>query len=155
MSGLLLTWIIGYEGLLICISQRYRVYVGGVVQSAWRSIGVPFVIAARRAVVRLAHFNQNVFCRFILRYLRSKMDGWYRGEDPISYQFLNRTFGVTPPWYAIWMRFYYFRKPHLSYVHPQYTIAEMSQNPNQWAQTCICTMRGIISLHFTLHVPLY
>ena len=54
-----------------------------------------------------------------------------RGEDPISYQFLNRTFRVTPPWYAIWMRFYYFRKPHLSYVHPQYKIAEMSQNPNQ------------------------
>ena len=55
---------------LWCITQRYRVYVGGVVQSAWRSIGVPFVIAAHRAVVRLAHFNQNVFCRFILRYLR-------------------------------------------------------------------------------------
>ena len=32
-----------------------------------------------------------------------------RGEDPISYQFLNRTLRVTPPWYAILMRFYYFR----------------------------------------------
>ena len=54
MSGLLLTWIIGYEGLLICnISTLSGLYVGGVVQSALRSIGVPYRLYPRLFGTRL------------------------------------------------------------------------------------------------------
>ena len=54
MSGLLLTLIIGYEGLLICnISTLSGLYVGGVVQSALRSIGVPYRLYPRLFGTRL------------------------------------------------------------------------------------------------------